>query len=40
MLYFTKKFLPMQVEVVVLRVLPLLVAGLGFCTPWWPDQRG
>ena len=29
----------MQVEVAALRVLLLLVAGLGFCMPSWTDQR-
>ena len=33
-----RRFVPMQVEVVVLCALLLLVAGLGFCTPSWTDQ--
>ena len=39
MFYLTGRFVLRQIEVVVLRVLLPVVAGLGFCTPWWTDQR-
>ena len=39
MFYLARNVVPMQVQNFVLRVILLFVAGLGFCTPSWTDQR-